>query len=261
MKFIISPAKTLDMTSKPTVNTSSQPAFLEHSQELIDTIKPYTPADIATLMKLSDKLATLNVSRYQAWSKAHSEENSRPAIYTFMGDVYTGLDAYTLNEEQIHYAQEHLRILSGLYGVLKPLDLMQAYRLEMGTRLTNKRGNSLYQFWGDIIVDALNSELTEGELLVNLASNEYFKAVNTKKLHNKLITPNFLDEKNGTFKVISFYAKKARGLMARYLIENRCQSLEEIKEFSVDGYIYDRGRSTPEGPIFVRPESALPNRT
>jgi cytoplasmic iron level regulating protein YaaA (DUF328/UPF0246 family) len=211
-------------------------------------------------MKLSDKLATLNVSRYQEWQKTHTTLNSRPAIYTFMGDVYTGLDAYSLNESDMNYAQESLRILSGLYGLLKPLDLMQAYRLEMGTRLNNDRGSNLYQFWGDIIVDKINDNLQEDELLVNLASNEYFKAVNKKKLTSPLITPNFLDEKNGQFKVISFYAKKARGLMARYLIENRCETLDEIKAFNLAGYRYDPQQSTKNNPVFIRPESAQPKK-
>lgn len=260
MKFLISPAKTLDTTSKPSVSEYSQPRFLTQSQQLIDTIKPYTPAQIASLMKLSDKLATLNVERYQTWDKAHSTDNSRPAVYTFMGDVYTGLDAYSLSPEEMNYAQDHLRILSGLYGLLKPLDLMQAYRLEMGTRLENQKGTNLYQFWGDTIVDSLNEELSEGELLVNLASNEYFKAVNTKRLKTTLISPNFLDEKNGQFKVISFYAKKARGLMSRYLIENRCETIEELKRFDLAGYRYDAERSTKHEPIFIRPESAQPQK-
>ncbi|RBO78387.1 peroxide stress protein YaaA [Marinomonas aquiplantarum] len=260
MKFLISPAKTLDLTSEPSLPLSSLPQLTQESQLLIKTLSNYSPADIASLMKLSDKLATLNVERYQAWQENHTSDNSRPAIYTFMGDVYTGLDAYSLNEEDMQYAQQNLRILSGLYGLLKPLDLMQAYRLEMGTKLTNPRGSNLYQFWGDIIVDKLNQELDEGELLVNLASNEYFKAVNKKKLTTPLVSPNFLDEKNGQFKVISFYAKKARGLMARYLIENRCQTLEELKAFDLAGYRYDADRSTADVPVFVRPESAQPNK-
>lgn len=260
MKFLISPAKTLDLTSELPSSHFSQPEMLDHSQELINTIKPYTPAEIATLMKLSDNLATLNVSRYQEWQKEHTTANSRPAVYTFMGDVYTGLDAYSLSDENMDYAQKSLRILSGLYGLLKPLDLMQAYRLEMGTKLTNERGSNLYQFWGDIIVDKINDTLEENELLVNLASNEYFKAVNKKKLKSTLITPNFLDEKNGTFKVISFYAKKARGLMARYLIENRCETLEDIKAFDLAGYRYDPQQSTEKEPVFIRPESAQPKK-
>jgi len=260
MKFLISPAKTLDLTSKPSLDKFSYPSLLEESEQLIDAIKPCTPVDIASMMKLSDKLATLNVSRYHEWQKEHTPNNSRPAIYTFMGDVYTGLDAYTLNESEMDYAQNNLRILSGLYGLLKPLDLMQAYRLEMGTRLANPKGSNLYQFWGDTIVDKINEELEEGELLVNLASNEYFKAVNKKKLTVPLISPNFLDEKNGQFKVISFYAKKARGLMARYLIENQCQTLDDIKAFDIAGYRYDPSQSSKDAPVFIRPESAQPKK-
>ena len=260
MKYLISPAKTLDMTSVPNVNEFTQPRFLNKSQQLINIIKPYTPAQIASLMKLSDKLSTLNVERYQAWEKQHTDDNSRPALYTFMGDVYTGLDAYSLQDNEVVYAQEHLRILSGLYGILKPLDLMQAYRLEMGTRLENPKGTNLYQFWGDSLVESLNSELGADELLVNLASNEYFKAINTKHLKSTLISPNFLDEKNGQFKVISFYAKKARGLMSRYLIENRCETLEQLKQFNLAGYRYDAERSSKNTPIFIRPESALPEK-
>lgn len=256
MKYLISPAKTLDLESQIPVETNTQPSFLEQAQALINTIKPYTPSDIASLMKLSDKLATLNVERYQDWSKTHSTENSRPAVFTFMGDVYTGLDAYSLSDAQIQYAQTHLRILSGLYGLLKPLDLMQPYRLEMGTKLKNDKGDNLYHFWSDTIAPALNSELEKDELLVNLASTEYFKAVDKKAIKNTIVTPNFLDEKNGQYKVISFYAKKARGLMVRYLIESGAESIEDIKGFNLAGYRYDAERSKPLEPVFTRPESA-----
>ena len=256
MKYLISPAKTLDLDSSLPVDSHSQPIFLDQAQALIQTIKPYTPSDIATLMKLSDKLATLNVERYQDWRKAHTTDNSRPAIFTFMGDVYTGLDAYSLSKAQIDYAQSHLRILSGLYGLLKPLDLIQAYRLEMGTKLKNDQGDNLYHFWGDSIAQALNDDLLEDELLVNLASNEYFKAVNKKVVRNTIITPNFLDEKNGQFKVISFYAKKARGLMVRYLIESGAETLDDIKGFNLAGYQFDESRSKPSEPVFIRAEGA-----
>lgn len=256
MKYLISPAKTLDLDSAIPVTQHSTPPFLEQSQTLIETIKPYTPADIASLMKLSDKLSTLNVERYQAWLKEHNLENSRQAMFTFMGDVYTGLDAYSLTNEQIHYAQDHLRILSGLYGLLKPLDLIQPYRLEMGTKLKNPKGENLYHFWGTQIADALNAELESDELLVNLASNEYFKAVDKKRITNQIITPNFLDEKNGQYKVISFYAKKARGLMTRYLIENQANSLDDILKFEIAGYRYDAARSKSNEPTFIRSETA-----
>lgn len=254
MKYLISPAKTLDLDSALPTQTYSEPVFLDQAQTLIDTIKPYSPSDIASLMKLSDKLATLNVERYQAWEKAHNTDNSRPAVFTFMGDVYTGLDAYSLDQEQIQYAQAHLRILSGLYGLLKPLDLMQPYRLEMGTKLSNPDGDNLYHFWSDKIAPALDAELEDDELLVNLASNEYFKAVDKKALNNPIITPNFLDEKNGQYKVISFYAKKARGLMVRYLVEQQASTIEDIKGFDLAGYRYDPERSKTNEPVFIRAE-------
>lgn len=256
MKFLISPAKTLDLQQTPPTQEATQAIFLDASQTLIDTIKPYTPADIASLMKLSDKLATLNVERYQEWQQQHTDTNSRQAVFTFMGDVYTGLDAYHLSESDIEYAQQHLRILSGLYGLLKPLDRMQAYRLEMGTKLENPKGPNLYHFWKDSIASALNAELADDELLVNLASNEYFKAVDTKALKTTPISPVFLDEKNGKVKVISFYAKKARGLMARYLIEKRCETLDDLLAFDYAGYRYDAQQSKPNEPVFFRPESA-----
>ncbi|WP_067102073.1 peroxide stress protein YaaA [Marinomonas atlantica] len=254
MKYLISPAKTLDLDSKTPDIKYSEPRFLDQAQSLINTIKPYTPADIASLMKLSDKLATLNVERYQTWSQQHNANNSRPALFTFMGDVYTGLDAYSLSTEQIHYAQSHLRILSGLYGLLKPLDFMQPYRLEMGTKLKNSEGDNLYHFWGSQIANALTEELEKDELLVNLASNEYFKAVDKKAIKQTIITPNFLDEKNGQYKVISFYAKKARGLMVRYLIESGAETIEDIKRFDLAGYRYDAARSKPLEPVFTRAE-------
>ena len=195
MKILISPAKTLDMMSTPSVSEFSQPRFLNESQQLIETIKLYTPAQIASLMKLSDTLSMLNVERYQDWKQHHIKNNSSPAMFTFMGDVYAGRDAYTLTAQNIAYGQAHLRILIALYGVLRPLDLMQAYRLEMGTKLNNSKGTTLYQFWEVTIVDALNSDLGKEELLVNFESNEYFNAVNITYLKTELISPNFLDEK------------------------------------------------------------------
>ncbi|ADZ92182.1 peroxide stress protein YaaA [Marinomonas mediterranea] len=260
MKYLISPAKTLDLDSTPPTNETTTPLFLEEAQTLIDTIKPYSPADIADLMKLSDKLATLNVERYQDWDIQHTDENSRPAVFTFMGDVYTGLNAYSLPKETIEQAQKRLRILSGLYGLLKPLDKMQAYRLEMGTRLSNPNGTNLYQFWGDKVANELENELEDNELLVNLASNEYFKAVNIKKISKQIITPNFLDEKNGQFKVISFYAKKARGMMVRYLLDSNANTLEDLKAFNYDGYQYDEARSSENAPVFIRFERDQPSK-
>ena len=259
MKFLISPAKTLDLESALPAVDFTTPIALDKSQILINTISSYTPADVASLMKLSDKLATLNVTRYQEWSQAHTKDNSRPTLFTFKGDVYTGLDAHSLSIDDIHYAQGHLRILSGLYGLLKPLDLMQAYRLEMGIRLANPNGSNLYQFWGDTIANFILEELEENELLINLASNEYFKSVNTKLIKQPIISPVFLDEKNGKSKVISFYAKKARGLMARYLIQEKCTSYEEVLQFNLAGYQYDSAQSKHNEPVFTRSETAAQN--
>lgn len=256
MKFLISPAKTLDLDSSIPTTTFTTPIALEKSQVLIDAIKPYTPADVASLMKLSDKLASLNVTRYNEWNKTHTVDNSRPALFTFKGDVYTGLDAHSLSIDDIHYAQDHLRMLSGLYGILKPLDLMQAYRLEMGIRLANPEGSNLYQFWSDHIANFILDELQEDELLVNLASNEYFKSVNTKLIKQPIVSPIFLDEKNGKYKVISFYAKKARGLMARYLIQERCETYSDILQFNLAGYQYDPAQSKENEPVFIRSELA-----
>lgn len=256
MKLLISPAKTLDLDSQIPAVDFTIPTSLAKSQTLIDTIKPYTPADVASLMKLSDKLASLNVTRYQEWDKTHTIDNSRPALFTFKGDVYTGLDAHTLSIDDINYAQNHLRMLSGLYGLLKPLDLMQAYRLEMGIRLPNPAGNNLYQFWGDHIANLILDELESDELLVNLASNEYFKSVNTKLIKQPILSPVFLDEKNGKYKVISFYAKKARGLMARYLIQSRSETYEDVLQFNLAGYRYDPAQSKENEPVFTRSEAA-----
>lgn len=256
MKYVISPAKTLDLDSQPPVSSLTVPEHLEYAAELISTLRQKTPADIASLMKLSDKLSTLNVERYQSWQQLHNSSNSRPALFTFMGDVYTGLDAYSLTADQITSAQQNLRILSGLYGILRPLDLIQPYRLEMGTKLENAKGKDLYQFWGTKIAEFLNQEMDDDEVLVNLASNEYFKAVSKQHLNHQIITPNFLDEKNGQYKVISFYAKKARGMMVRFLLTNAITNPEDLKAFDYSGYRYDASRSTALEPVFIRPESA-----
>ena len=202
MLTVISPAKTLDFDTPPTTQKHSQPRFLSHSQELIDTLRQMSTADIASLMKLSDKLAGLNVARYETWQTPFSLDNAKQAVLAFQGDVYTGLDAETLNEKQLTFAQKHLRILSGLYGVLKPLDLIQPYRLEMGTKLDNAKGKDLYAFWGSDIRESLQAEdAMQDEVLINLASNEYFKAVEAKKLKTRIITPVFKDWKNGKYKI------------------------------------------------------------
>jgi hypothetical protein len=205
-------------------------------------------------MGISDKLAGLNAARFGQWSTPFTSENARPAILAFNGDVYTGLDAQSFKPHDFDFAQQHMRILSGLYGLLQPLDLMQAYRLEMGTKLANSRGNNLYQFWGDIITNELNKALTEqgDDVLINLASNEYFKSVKTKSLNATIITPAFRDWKNGQYKMISFFAKKARGLMARYIIENQLNDVEKLKDFDLAGYQFNSEFSQGNDWVFTR---------
>ncbi|MBC6659936.1 peroxide stress protein YaaA, partial [Morganella morganii] len=223
MLLTISPAKTLDYDSPLATERHTQPELLAQSEALMETCRKLTPADIGSLMHISDKLAGLNAARFGEWQPDFTPDNARQAILAFKGDVYTGMQAETFSEADFDFAQQHLRMLSGLYGVLRPLDLMQPYRLEMGTKLANPRGKDLYAFWGDIITDNLNQALAaQGDnVLVNLASDEYFKAVKPEKLNAVIIKPVFLDEKNGKYKVISFYAKKARGLMSRFIIQNR----------------------------------------
>lgn len=254
MLMLVSPAKTLDYETPLPFDEYTQPELLEQSQLLINELVELTPKDVANLMKLSDKLAVLNVNRFQHWSLPFTQNNARPAMYAFKGDVYTGLDAYSLKKSDVNFAQKHLRMLSGLYGLLKPLDLMQPYRLEMGTRFANKKGSNLYDFWGDLITDKINQEKTAQDVILNLASNEYFKAVKVKQLNAQVITPVFKDEKNGQYKVISFYAKKARGLMAAYIIKNRINDVEKIKRFDVSGYEYSPEQSNAKEWIFLRSE-------
>ncbi|WKX26023.1 peroxide stress protein YaaA [Tatumella ptyseos] len=257
MLMLISPAKTLDFESPVPVSDYTQPALLDHSQQLIDIAKKLSPAEIASLMKISDKLSHLNADRFNQWSTPFSPENARQALFAFKGDVYTGLQADQLSPEAIQFAQQHLRMLSGLYGVLRPLDLMQPYRLEMGTKLANKAGKDLYTFWGETITEQLNQHIKaqHEKWVINLASDEYFKAVTPEKLKAKLIKPVFLDEKNGKFKVISFYAKKARGMMCRFIIENKITQPEKLTEFDMEGYFFDAQRSTDDEMVFCRHEA------
>ncbi len=254
MLMVISPAKTLDYTSPLATETFTQPRFLEQSAQLIKVLRELSPSELAELMKLSDKLAGLNVARFTEWQPDFTLENARQAILAFKGDVYTGLDAESLSTDDFDYAQQHLRILSGLYGVLRPLDLMQPYRLEMGTKLDNAKGKNLYEFWGTRITDSLNQCLAEQktEVLLNLASNEYFKAVKPKQLDATLVNVDFKDLKNGQYKIISFYAKKARGLMARYVIQHKIDSVEALKNFSEQGYYYSAEQSKPNHLVFLR---------
>ena len=250
MLVVISPAKKLDYSSSIEAPELSQPALLDHAEELSIGLKALAPQDVSSLMHLSDKLGALNYERFQEWQTPFNETNARAAVLAFKGDVYQGLDADSMSAEDLHWAQDHLRILSGLYGVLRPLDLMQAYRLEMGTKFANQRGKNLYQFWGDVITTELNR--VESSVLVNLASNEYFKSVRKKDVNARIVTPVFMDKKDDKYKIISFYAKKARGLMSRYIIQNRITEIEQINQFNSDGYVYNAALSELDAPVFLR---------
>jgi cytoplasmic iron level regulating protein YaaA (DUF328/UPF0246 family) len=254
MLIVLSPAKTLDYDTPPTTNVHSQPDFIKHSVELIDELRELSPAKIGSLMQISDALAVLNAGRYASWSPKFTPRNAKQAILAFNGDVYEGLEAPSLTNRQLDYAQSHIRILSGLYGVLRPLDLMQPYRLEMGTKLTNSRGKNLYAFWGDLVTEALNQVLAgqKSKVLVNLASEEYFKVVKPKLLSAPIVSPVFEDWKNGKYKVISFYAKRARGLMARYAAANGINRAEKLKAFDWEGYAFDEEGSSEHSWLFRR---------
>ena len=260
MILVISPAKALDYETPPTTATFTQPDFLDQSAELIDILREKSPAQIAELMSLSDQLSSLNVARYASWSRPFAPDNAKQALLAFNGDVYEGLDATSLTDADLDWAQDHLRILSGLYGVLRPLDLMQAYRLEMGTRLANPRGKNLYEFWGERITDELNRLLAREEdagrerVLVNLASDEYFKSVKPKKLKGRIVTPVFEDWKGGRYKIISFYAKRARGLMSRHVITHRIDEAEALKGFDAEGYAFAADASDADTLVFRRRE-------
>ncbi|WP_338883341.1 peroxide stress protein YaaA [Xenorhabdus sp. TH1] len=256
MLITISPAKTLDYESPLATQKYSQPLLLAEAQQLIGICRTLTPAQIGSLMNISDKLAGLNAARFGEWQPHFTPDNARQAILAFKGDVYTGMQAETFSADDFDFAQTHLRILSGLYGVLSPLDLMQPYRLEMGIKLENPRGKDLYQFWGDRITENLNAALEQqgDEILVNLASDEYFKSVNSKKLAARIIKPVFLDEKNGKYKVISFYAKKARGLMSRFIIQNQLTEPAQLVAFNLEGYAFDESLSKGDELVFKRSE-------
>jgi len=253
MKIVISPAKSLDFETKLPIEKYTQPQFLEKSEKLNKVLAKKKPKALSKLMHISDKLAQLNWERNQEFSTPFTAENARPAVYAFNGDVYQGLDAYSISEEKIDKLQDTLRILSGLYGVLKPLDLIQPYRLEMGTQLKIARKKNLYEFWKKDLTDHLNSELEEGEVFVNLASNEYYSAIDEKNLKSPVITPIFKDWKNDKLKIISFFAKKARGSMVRYIIDSNAQTLEDIKGFNLDEYMFSPEHTLRENqPVFIR---------
>ena len=252
MKIIISPAKSLDFEINAKTNVFTQPSFLKESSLLNKKLKDLSKKKLSDLMKISPALADLNYDRNQNWHQPFSLENSKQAIYAFTGEVFRGIDIASLAEEKIPLLQDRLRILSGLYGLLKPLDLIQPYRLEMGTRISIGKADNLYKFWDSNLADALNNEMKGGDLLINLASSEYFKAVPEKVLKTSMITPIFKELKNGDYKIVMTYAKRARGLMVRYIIENDINTLEELKGFNTDGYAFTESLSTETELVFTR---------
>ena len=253
MKIIISPAKSLNLEKDLPTSNFSLPVFLDDSKIINENLKKKNPSELKELMKISDKIAELNWKRNVEFNTPFNSNNSRPALFTFDGDVYNGIDAFTLDDSKINKAQSSLRILSGLYGILKPLDLMQAYRLEMGTKIKIKESKNLYEFWKKKVTDFLNDELVENEIFVNLASNEYSSVIDKKSLKVKMTSPIFKDFKNGKLKIISFYAKKARGLMTRYILDNDINSVNDLKGFDYGGYYYDEQESLNSNElVFVR---------
>jgi len=253
MKIVVSPAKSLDFESKLPTKRVTQPLFLDQAAQLNKKLESKSKKAIGDLMHISDKLADLNYLRYKDFRMPFTPQNARPAVFAFAGDVYTGLDAYSLEEPKIDLLNDTLRILSGMYGVLRPLDLMQPYRLEMGTTMSVNKAKNLYEFWGTTVTDAINAELKEGELFLNLASAEYFKVLQPKNIKGTVISPVFKDLKNGKLKIISFFAKKARGSMTRYVINTKAQTLDDIKGFDYDGYRFSQQETTKEhAPVFIR---------
>ena len=254
MLTVISPAKTLDYETPVSISKHTQPLFADRSAELIDVLAEYSPQRIGKLMGISDKLAELNVNRYAEWTRKSTKKNARQSLLAFKGDVYVGMEAQSFSESDFEFAQSHLRILSGLYGVLRPLDLMQPYRLEMGTKLKNDHGDDLYDFWGPEITKALNKQLklNGDEILLNLASNEYFKSVKKDLLNAEIVAPVFKDKKNGKYKIVSFYAKKARGAMSGWIIRKGITDPKKLKKFTGMGYKYSAKESTETSPMFLR---------
>jgi cytoplasmic iron level regulating protein YaaA (DUF328/UPF0246 family) len=257
MLIIISPAKKLDFDSLPQTDEYSMPDVLNDASELIETLKPYSSKDLEKLMHLSSSLAQLNYDRYHSWSLPFNPQNAKQAVLTFKGDVYAGMNIESFSDSDLEFTQDHLRILSGLYGLLRPLDLMQPYRLEMGTRLENNRGKNLYEFWGEKITDLLNAQLESigSDTLINLASNEYYKAVKPRLINGKIITPVFKEKKGDSYKVIGIYAKKARGMMSAYILKNKLTAPEKIKDFNEAGYRYNPELSTDSDWVFTRDNS------
>lgn len=256
MIAIVSPAKTLDFDSPSNSANYTQCDFLNDSSILVNTAKKLKKEELKKLMNISDKLAKLNIDRFQNWSMPFNTQNSKQAIFAFQGDTYSGLNVNSFNSSDLLYAQDHFRILSGLYGLLKPLDLIQPYRLEMGIKLKVKSNKNLYEFWNKKISLKLNEELKkhQNKMIINCASNEYFKSVDLRTLNGKVITPIFKDIKNGIPKIISFYAKKARGMMSRYIIQNKIEKIHDLINFNTSGYLYSKKDSTDINPVFIRPE-------
>ena len=253
MKMIISPAKSLNFEKELPTSIATQPAFISDSERINKLLKKKSVSSLGSLMGISEKLSQLNWERNQAFELPFTAINARPAVYTFDGDVYTGLDVFTLDPNKIQALQDKLRILSGLYGILKPLDLIQAYRLEMGTKFPIGTKKNLPDFWKSKVTQSLNEEFKKGELFVNLASNEYFAAIDTKSLEAEVVTPHFKDFKNGKLKIISFFAKKARGMMVRYILDNNCETLSDIEGFNLDGYQFSKEHTQNElQPVFIR---------
>jgi cytoplasmic iron level regulating protein YaaA (DUF328/UPF0246 family) len=252
MKIIISPAKSLDFETKAPTSLFTQPRFLEQSEKLNKKLKTFSKKNISELMKISDALSALNYDRNQMWKLPFSPENAKQAIYSFTGEVFRGIDIHTLEAEKIPVLQDRLRILSGLYGILKPLDLIQPYRLEMGTKLPVGKTKNLYKFWDDTVAKSLNDELKDGELLVNLASTEYFKVLPKKVLKVPMITPVFKDFKNGEYKTVMTFAKKARGLMVRYIIDNNIKTIDGLRNFNKESYRFSEEMSTENELLFTR---------
>ena len=257
MLIVISPAKTLDFETLPITKDYTQAKLLTDSRWLISQLKKLSPYEISSLMKISDKLGMLNFMRFNEWKTPFTMSNSKQAVLAFKGDVYTGLDAEKFSKQDLKFAQTHLRILSGLYGVLRPLDLIQAYRLEMGTNFESQKGKNLYDFWNTKITSQINSDLqaSKSKTLINLASNEYFKSIHVENLNAQIISPVFKDYSKGRYKVISFFAKKARGLMSAYIIKNKLKDSKEIKAFNLDGYRFNQSESSQTNWIFQRNQS------
>ncbi|VAW89305.1 UPF0246 protein YaaA [hydrothermal vent metagenome] len=254
MLLVISPAKTLDYETPLPTSVHTMPDYLDDAAQLVKRARKYSVDDVMSLMAVSEKIAQLNVERFKKWRRPFTPKHARQAVLAFKGDVYVGLDAFTMSEDDLAFAQQHLRILSGLYGLLRPLDLMLPYRLEMGRKIDTERGKNLYEFWGNSVTESLNDQFQERgkKHLINLASNEYFKVIKPKLLQAEIITPHFKEYKNGTYKVLGVYAKKARGMLSRYIIKNRIVEPEAIKHFCEDGYRFNAAMSSERDWVFAR---------